>query len=195
MAQLPIDPPPSSVDVIVDQPSAKSWAINGVDNQSRSSGIFLWRVKLAYALLEFEERDILQAFLIDQSGRVGAFDVIIPTYSENRSVVNTTGTATASYNINTSIISVSGMTGEFKVMNLLRANGKKATYVVMEVWPPAAGVQQIRIKPPLRDALTLGDTILTKNVPMSVTLDKDSVSVKNRGMSATIAFDLIEEPK
>jgi len=123
------------------------------------------------------------------------FDIQIPTRSGNDTVQNLLGTSSANYAVNSTTIIIDGMVGAFKPNYLLRVNGKKATYMVVQVWPTLSGSQQVRIKPPLRDALALGDQIITKNISLNVALDEDSVTSKSRGMSSSISFKVIEVPK
>lgn len=195
MPALPSNPAPSSINFKVEQPTSMSMAIDGVSRQARSTGTFIISIDYSYTLLEYSERDILEAFLVDMSGRFVEFDVIVPTRSENSSVTSASATPSANYAANTSVISLTGVVGELKANNLLRVNGKKATYIVVEAFPNSSGTQQVRIKPPLREALATTDSVITKNVPINVYLDKDTVKVKSKGMSASVSFTLVESPK
>jgi len=195
MAFLPSDPQPSGIQIDVNQPTSSKPAIDGISRQVRSREVFKWKLKFSYSLLDFDQADILDAFLIDQKGGYSEFDVLIPTRSNNEGVTNTTGTSAGTYPLNTDTINISGMVGALKPNHLLRVNGKKSTYVVMSATPPIGGTQQVRIKPPLRDVLNLNDVIITKNVPMNVYLDDDVVKVKRSGMSASVSFTMIEQPR
>lgn len=193
MATLPIDPPPSSVELTAEQPTAKSRSINGMGTQARSSGVFLWRLSLGYSLLEFDQRDKLMAFLISQRGRFTEFDVTVPTHSESAGVSNSTATSAATYAIGEDTITLDGMTGALSELNLIRLNGQKATYAVVSAGANIAGSQQITIMPPLRTQLAISGVVLTKNVTLNMTLDSDSISTSSSGMASTIKFDLVEE--
>lgn len=195
MAQLPINPPPSSVDLSVVQLSGKSRAVDNVSTQSRSSGSFVIEVKFGYSLLEFDERDEIMAFLTAQSGRVGEFGAIIPTHSENNGLSSSLATSAANFPTDTQAIELSGVVGSFKKFNLIRVNGKNASYVVTGVGLNVDGNQDITIMPPLREPLNLGDLVITKDVQVNMALDSDTISCKSSDMSASISFTLTEEPK
>lgn len=193
MAELPVSPPPSAIILSAIQPTAKSRSLNGVGTQVRSSGIFQWEAKISYELLEFSERDEIMAFLIAQKGQFSEFDVLLPTHSENNSVFNSTATAAAEYAAKVDTITLSGMTGELKPMNLLRVSGEKATYAVVSAGPNVAGDQTVTIMPPLRKLIPASAVIITKNVKMNMSLEKDSISSSSKGMQSSISFILVEE--
>jgi len=183
---------PDKVTFEVDQPTAMAVAIDEVSRQVRSKGVFKITIDFAYSLLSFDERDTLESFLIDMGGSFSEFDVYVPTRSENNTVTSTTATAAAAYPINATTLILNGIVGSLKPNDLIRVNGKKSTYVVVQAFTPVSGSQQIRIKPPLRDALALGDTVITKNVTVNVYLEKDSVKVNSKGMTASIKFSMVE---
>ena len=193
MALFPSDPPPEQMALMATQPSGKSRSINGVRSQVRGSGVFIWGVKVSYAKLDFDQRNELTAFILEQEGRVAQFDVILPTYSENSNISNTTATSSATYPIGAKTITLNGMVGELKKMNLLRINGQKATYAVTSAGVNSAGSQTVNIRPPLRTVLPLGSTVLTKNVPLNMSVDSDMFKVSSIQMSASFSIPLIEE--
>jgi hypothetical protein len=126
---------------------------------------------------------------------VSAFDVTIPTRSENNGVTSITGTFASAYATNTTTVTINGIVGALKRNHLLRVNGKKATYIVMSAGAVVGGSQQVRIKPPLRYPVALNDVVITKDVTLNMHLDSDSVSTNFKGMTATIKFNLIEDPR
>ena len=193
MALFPSDPPPSNIELVINQPSAKGRAINGISTQARSSGIFLFSGKISYSLLEFEQRDQLAAFLISQQGRAGEFDLIIPTHSENSGVTNSTSSPLANHTVGDTVITLTGMVGELTYLNLLRINGQKASYVVTSAGDNVAGEQVVTISPPLRTAFTTGQAMLTKDVPMNVSLSNDSLKIPSSGMSSSFNINFEEE--
>ncbi len=193
MSALPTDPAPSSVELESNQPTAKSRAINGVGTQTKGSGIFLWEVKFSYTLLDFEQRNKLQAFVIAQGGRALEFDVQIPTYSENSGISNATSTPSSSHSKGEKTFTLTGIVGSISPMNLLRISGQKETYMVESVSPNIGGSQQVTVVPPLRRNITTATVFLTKDVPMNMSLDQDSFKVKSRGMSSSLGFSMTEE--
>lgn len=193
MDALPTDPAPSAVTLSAEQPTAKSRAINGVGTQVRSSGIFLWSAKFSYNLLDFDQRNELMSFLIGAGGRALEFDVLVPTHSENDSVVSTTATPDATYASGSTTLTFQGVTGELKIGNLVRVNGQKPTYMVKDAQVNIAGNQQVTLHPPLRSGVTSSTVFLTKNVTLNMSLDEDSLDIKSKGMSSSISFSMIEE--
>lgn len=196
MAKFP-DIPPSSITLEAYQPSAKSRSINAERSQARSSGIFLWQVKFNYTLLDFDQRDIINAFLIAQKGRAIEFDVLVPTHSENVDAPASLLPADGIRLKGDGYIAIRNMVGgELKIGNLLRLNGKKGTHMVTEHNSPIGGVQTVGISPPLRDDVADGDMVIIKDVPINVALDDDSVGpTSGANMSASISFSMIEEPR
>jgi len=195
MALLPADLPPSTLTLGVHQPSAKARAVNGIDTQARGSGVFLFEVKFSYSLLEFSERDNLMAFLISQGGRANQFDVFVPTHCENNEVNNATATLRDAQSIGDTSIALSGMSGRLNKLNLIRFNGYKGTYAVTVAPNNIGGVQTVTIVPPLRHAFSAGQVVLTKDVPINMALDEDTIDAKSKGMSSSISFSMVEEPK
>ena len=193
MALFPSDPPPTKMNLMASQPSGKSRSINGVRSQVRSSGIFVWSVKVSYNNLDFDQRNDLSAFILEQEGRVMQFDVILPTYSENSEVSNSTATADQTYPIGTKVITLNGMVGALKKMNLLRINGQKAGYAVTSAGVNSAGSQTVSIRPPLRTVLPAGGTVLTQNVPLNMAIDSDNFDASTVQMSSSFSLPLIEE--
>lgn len=192
MAQLPADPPPSSVELDIYQPSGKAFSVSG-RSQGRSSGNHKWQINFSYSLLEFHQRDELMAFLALQKGRIELFDVIVPTHCENSSVTAPTATANSSASAGSSTVVLSGISGELKKYNLIRVQGHPKVYAVGDVTPPSGGQQTVTLSPPLRVSVSAGQVFDVKNVPIQCSLDSDTVSSKSAGMEATVQFSMVED--
>lgn len=193
MALLPIDPAPSSVQLTTYQPSGKSTSVSGKP-QSRSSGIHQFEVSVGYDLLEFDQRDILMAFLTSKTGRVIPFDIFIPTYSDSNGIISsTTALCNGVAAVDATTITLRNVDGELKPYNLIAINGQSKVYSVSNPSTVVGGVQTIDITPPLKVGLADGAVVNIKNVPISVTLDSDNIGSDSKGMSATVKFTAVEE--
>ena len=193
MPQLPTSPAPSSVSLDIHQPSGKSTSLSG-HPQSRSSGLHSWEVDFSYALLEFDERDAIMAFLTSLKGRVVPFDVIVPTHSENSGIVSSsTALSDGIYAVDATTITLRSVDGTLKPFNLLSVNGKTKVYSVVTASAVVGGVQTVTIMPPLKTAMADGAIWNVKDVPIYCALDDDSISCSTKGMSATVKFNMVEE--
>lgn len=192
MAQLPLTIPPSSVNLDVYQPSGKSFSVSA-RSQAVSAGVHKWQIDFSYTLLDFDQRNEIKAFLASQKGRVGLFDVYVPTYSENSSVTAPTAAVNAGASAGSDTVTLKNISGELKFFNLINFPSHKKVYAVTTATSPVGGVQTLTINPPLEQAVNTNDVVNVKDVTIQCSLDSDTIGAKSQEMSASMGFSMVED--
>lgn len=161
--------------------------------QVRNVGGQRFEFSASYPALTREEFAPVQAFIMAQRGMAESFSIVLPQISEKSGDASGTVVVDGVTAIGSTTVSVEGAAGTFKAGDMIKFANHSKVYMIVNDVTSAAGLADIDIMPPLREALADAESVVFDDVPFLVRLN-DDVQEYSLGLASIVEYevDMIE---
>lgn len=171
---LPTSPGPKDAELISDQPTFTSKSETG-KRQARNAGGHQWFATFNYPLLNRDEFEPINAFIMAQRGELEEFQVVMPQKATPRGVATGSPTVAVPAIAEDTTIIITGFTintpGILKAGDVIKFASHSKVYMnITDLDANSSGACVATIEPPLVQPLGAGEVVTVNNVPFTMSV-------------------------
>ena len=193
---FPTDPAPASVTLEGKQPTAVSFSESG-KSQARIIGGHLWASKFSWSTMTRGMLSPIFAFVNQQRGRFGTFQIVLPNYAVPNGVWGGAVSVVGAHAAGSESIAMTGFNPNssfvVKAGDIFKFASHSKVYMAIADENSIGNEATINIIPPLIQAVADTEAITFNDVPFTMSFDDDVILWKGSAPNmATISVDMTE---